>query len=371
MFHVRGHKSSYDAWESSGANGWNFDTMLPFLMRSECAEGRDPAWRGMHGPLRVGPEPKTDAIVEAGYQAAVEVGYRPSTDGNGEQTEGVSWAEVNLVDGMRQSAADAYLRPALSRANLTLVTDAHAQRLLIEKSRCVGVRYSCAGEVTECRANEEVVLAGGAVGSAQLLLLSGIGPANELNRIGVQALVDLPGVGENLHDHVISWVSFEATGPVGEIDVRKPLVLLRSQPASPPDLQLVFVNLAFPVRRASDPVEPWGTPEWLSRAAMGFSVQFSLMTPASRGTLRLASTDPEVAPVIDPGYLSDPHDVSRLVAGLRLARELCHSEALNDWRGAELAPGSAVEDDAACRGVCPCQCLDALSPRRHVRDRNR
>jgi choline dehydrogenase len=349
MFHLRGHRSSYDAWEKAGATGWNFDTLLPYLKRSERAEGRDPVWRGTTGAMRVAPVPKSTPLIDAAYQAAREIGHPAIDDANGEQTEGVFWIDCNIADGKRQSAADGYLRPVLHRPNLTVTTDALAQRVLFDGRRCHGVQYSAGGQPLEAHVDREVVVAAGAIGSPQLLLLSGIGPAGDLNNVGVELTADLPGVGKNLHDHVSSWVTFSATQELRDGRVRTPGVLFRSHSPQDPDLQLIFVNVGFPVRRPSDTVEPWGTPEWLSRVRPGYTIVFSLMSPYSRGTVRLASADPKTAPIIDPAYLSDERDLDRMVTGMRHARELGEADALRRWRDKELTPGTEVQSDVACR----------------------
>ncbi|QYN19190.1 GMC family oxidoreductase [Amycolatopsis sp. DSM 110486] len=201
LMHIRGHALSYDAWEKGGAVGWNYQEMLPFLKRSESAPGRDPAYRGTSGPITVAPAPDTHPLFESLLGAAIETGHSYRDDLNGAQGEGSSWIEVNVVGRKRQSAADAYLRPILHRRNLTVVDRAFASRLVLERQRCRGVVYVRDGEEHTVEARGEVVLTAGAFGSAQLLMVSGVGPADQLREVGVKVRADLPGVGENLHDH--------------------------------------------------------------------------------------------------------------------------------------------------------------------------
>jgi choline dehydrogenase len=213
MVHLRGHRSSYDAWEERGATGWNFDALLPYLQRSEQTEGRDPSVRGTDGPMRIEEGPAASPLAQALYQAALEAGYPESPDGNGAQAEGVSWTEVNVVSGKRQSAADAYLRPVMSRPNLTVITNAHVQRLLLDGVRCQGAEYAIGDDVHTVRGDRDVVLSAGAIGSPQILMLSGIGPAAHLQDVGIPVRADLPGVGGNLHDQPLTWVSYSSRNP--------------------------------------------------------------------------------------------------------------------------------------------------------------
>jgi len=335
MMHVRGHRASYDAWEGLGATGWNYDALLPFFKRSERVVGGDPAYRGLDGPMRIAPPPATEPLWEACHQAAVHAGHPHNDDSNAVDAAGVCWHENNVVDGVRQSAADAYLTPIAGRANLTIVADAHVQRLLIGHSTCRGVEYTHAGQIQTAFADREVVLSAGVIGSPQLLLLSGIGPGQHLHELDIEVLADLPGVGANLHDHPKSEVAYTAARPARTSRyARKPLVLTRTEPAAAPDLQMIFIDF---------PLHPRFTPG----AEDGYSVIFSLMTPASRGYVRLASANPQQAPLIDPNYLAERSDQRRMVAGLRLAREVGAANALAGWRDKELSPGSAAQSDEA------------------------
>ena len=335
MMHVRGHRGSFDAWEGLGATGWNYDALVPFFKRSERVVGGDPVYRGLAGPMQILPLSATEPLWEACYLAAVQAGYPHNDDGNAADAVGVCWHENNVVDGVRQSAADAYLTPIAARANLTVLADAHVHRLLIEHSTCRGVEYTHAGQVHTAFAGREVVLSAGVIGSPQLLLLSGVGPGQHLRELGIDVLADLPGVGANLHDHPKSEVAYTATRPARTSRyARKPLVLTRTQPAAAPDLQMIFIDF---------PLHPRFTPG----AEDGYSVIFSLMTPASRGHVRLASADPQQAPLIDPNYLAEESDQRRMVAGLRLAREVGAANALAGWRDKELSPGPAAQTDDA------------------------
>jgi len=331
MMHVRGDRSSYDAWERAGATGWNYDSLLPYFKRSERAVFGDPSHRGLDGPMVVAPASTTDSFGEACFVAAVQAGHPPS---DGVSEVGTSWNDMNIVDGVRQSAADGYLTPAAERPNLTIRADAHARRLLLEGSTCRGVEYAIGGEIHSSFADREVVLAAGVIGSPQLLLLSGLGPGPQLRELGIDVVAELPGVGANLHDHPKAGIAYTTSGTMcGTGHSRKPRVLLRTEPSVDPDIQVIFRDTPMLAR-------------WVPGTEDGYTVVFSLMTPASRGSVRLASADPYRAPLIDPNYLAEESDPRRMVTGLRLAREIGEAAAFAPWRDKELFPGPDVRTDA-------------------------
>jgi choline dehydrogenase len=281
--------------------------------------------------------PDTEPIWEACFGAAVEVGHQSNEDNNGASAAGASWHENNVVNGVRQSAADAYLRPAAGRPNLTIVTDAQVQRLLLERASCRGVEYITGEASRTAFADREVILSAGVIGTPQLLLLSGVGPREPLSELGIEVIADLPGVGANLHDHPKSVVTYSATRPVrASAFARKPLVLLRSEPSAAPDLQIIFADLSVHPRFAPGPED-------------GYTIIYSLMTPASRGSVRLRSANPQQRPLIDPNYLADQSDLERMVAGLRAARNIGAAHAFAPFRGAELYPGPDTHTDSALR----------------------
>jgi choline dehydrogenase len=335
MIHLRAHKSSYDRWEALGADGWDYQALLPFLRRSETAVGRDRRVRGSDGPMLIARPAEPDRLSRACFEAAVEAGHPITDDGNGSITEGVSWTEMNVVDGHRQSAADAYLRPNLGRPNLTIVTDAHVTRLVFDDLRCRGADYTVGNVAHRVEVDREVVVCAGAVGTPHLLMLSGIGPAAHLRAVGIDVLVDAPGVGQNLHDHLMCWIGYRATAPLPSA-TGVPHVLLRSSPTCQPDLQIGFAPAVF-------------GPRWTIRPEAGFSVTFSLMSPASRGSVQLSGPHPCDPLLIDPAYLAQEEDLDRMVIGFRRAREIAGAAALTPWRGEALEPGFDTSDDDACR----------------------
>ncbi|MEU1620272.1 GMC family oxidoreductase N-terminal domain-containing protein [Streptomyces sp. NPDC005722] len=343
MTFVRGHHSGYDAWTAGGAKGWGYDDLLPYFKRSENAPGRDPVLRGVGGPLTVGPASPPHPVVAALLTAATQTGYRRASDIAAGVEEGFGWSDLNIVGGRRQSAADAYLTPARHRPNLTVVTGALVHRVLLRDGRCVGVEYgrarSTGTALVGCHG--EVVLAAGTIGTAQLLMLSGVGPAAHLRDTGIDVALHLPGVGANLQDHPLTDIVHRAARPVppGINNHGEALGLVRSRLGiCHPDVQVLLVDA--PGRH---PVAA-GVPD-----GQGYRIAVSPMRPHSRGTVRLANAEPGALPLVDPDYFGDDRDLSTMVEALFLAREIGQARALDGWRAHEVLPGPDVKDDAGLR----------------------
>ncbi|WP_451916790.1 GMC family oxidoreductase [Actinacidiphila glaucinigra] len=333
MIFLRAHRSSYDAWVEVGLKGWGYDDLLPYFKRTETARSGDTAVRGQGGPMRVGPAGDVHPVMRAAGEAAVEAGHPRTVDFADGQEDGVGLFDVNIVDGMRQSAADAYVLPVVDRVNLEVVTDALVRRLRFDGDRCVGVEYTAGHETTLADASREVVLTAGTMGSAQLLMLSGIGPACHLREIGVDVLVDAPEVGSNYHDHPTTTVTYSASREVpgtsgnhAEVGVR-----IRSTPdAEAPDVQLILSEAPLA------PAVEYGH---------GYSFLVSLMTPRSRGTVRLSGPSVDAPLILDPNCYADLRDEQAMVSALRLARQIGQAPALAPWRGEEILPGLRETDE--------------------------
>ncbi|MFD3457691.1 GMC family oxidoreductase [Streptomyces sp. NPDC058691] len=339
MNFVRGHRSSYDAWAKAGLADWGFDALLPYFKRSENTTGRDPALRGVGGPLTVGHADPPHPVVASLLDAAAETGHPRAADISGGAEEGFGWSDLNIVDGRRQSAADAYLAPALHRPRLTVVTGALVHRLRFGGGRCTAVEYSTGAGTFSAGCSGEVVLTAGSIGSAHLLMLSGVGPGGHLRRAGVDVLVDLPGVGANLHDHPIANVVYRAARPVpaGANNHGEACGLVHSEPGlDGPDLQVLFIDAPGHIPAADVP-----------ETGHGYTIAVAPMLPRSRGSVRLASADPGVPPRVDPDYFGDDRDLATVVRGLRMAREIGRAHAMDPWRGCEAQPGPEATDDAA------------------------
>ncbi|MEV0908010.1 GMC family oxidoreductase [Streptomyces hokutonensis] len=333
MLHLRGHRSGYDAWAAAGAKGWGFDELLPYFRRTESAPHRDAELRGTSGLLTVSPALSPSPLAVSVLEAAQQAGYARADDVSGGLEEGFGFPDLAIVNGQRLSAADAYLTPARQRPNLRVVTGALVHRVLVRGGRCVGVEYSVDSEFVTVACEREVVLCAGAVGTPQVLLRSGIGPAPHLSGLGIEVAADLPGVGENLHDHATAGVTYSTAEPVPDSINHSELVgLVRSHPeVAVPDLQIFLISV---------PMNAVGLP----LPERGFSLGAGLMTPYSRGALRLRSADPSSAPLIDPGYLRDPRDRDALEEGLRIARSIGRSPAMAGWQGEEVLPGPGIPD---------------------------
>ncbi|HUJ91147.1 MAG TPA: GMC family oxidoreductase N-terminal domain-containing protein [Gaiellaceae bacterium] len=331
MIYVRGDRSDYDTWAYLGNAGWSYDDVLPLFKRSEDFDRGANAYHGAGGPTHVltryEPHPVTAAVVAA----AREAGIRLNDDTNGESIDGVAFCQLTIKDGVRHGAFTAFVRPVLGAPNLTVRTGARATRLLLEGGRCVGVEVAGDGAVEQVRAAHEVVVCGGTIESPKLLMLSGIGDAAELARHGIDAAVDLPGVGKNLHDHALSPVIYAAsrTVPAAQPGLQQLHAHLFARSRAGlvgPDLQPLFFHLPLYLDGMEGPVD-------------GYTLMAGLIRPASRGTIALASADPAAPPLIDPACMSCEADLDALVAAIELCREIGSQPALAEWREAELYPG--------------------------------
>jgi choline dehydrogenase len=339
MVFARGHRASYAAWADNGATGWGFEDLLPYFKRSEKAFDRDPALRGTTGPMMVAPAAPPNAVLVACLCAAIQRGYSRAADISGGLEEGFGFTDLNIVDGQRQSAADGYLIPAMHRPNLDIASASMVDRLRIEDGRCTGVEYTTGnGDAITAAVAGEVILTAGAIGSAQLLMVSGVGPQAHLRAKGVDVVLHLPGVGSNLHDHPLTPLVYRAARsvPPGQHNHGELLGLIRSQRAeAAPDIQI------FGVDSADIP--------GLGGAVDGYVLGVSVLQPFSRGTVRLTGPTMHTAPAIDPNYFGDDRDMQTMIEGLQLAREIGTAPALDAWRAEEVTPGPGVADDEALR----------------------
>jgi choline dehydrogenase len=324
MAFLRGDRRDFDAWAYQGCTGWDYESVLPYFKRSESVPHGDPRYRGASGPLRPAPADRLHPLSQAYLAAAQQAGHPLTADLNGKELRGVSSHDLLIVDGRRQSTATAYLGPALGRENLELVPGAFVERLTVDGGRCTGADVIVNDELRHYAAAAEVMLCAGAIGSPHILLYSGIGPAAELEQIGVKVRHDLPGVGRNLQDHIIlAGLTVEASGPLPAPtgNLGQVTLMADSEPGRASiDLQIVFIHVPF--------ANPWQTvPEH------GYTFGVGHMRPTSRGTLTLASSDARAAPLIDFRYLDEDDDLRALVSGVRHALDVSEAAAFDDWRG--------------------------------------
>ncbi len=360
MMYIRGHRADYDGWRDQGNQGWGFAEVLPYFKKLEHEERGASEYHGTGGPLNVADLRTVNPLTRAFLEASAELGLPRTDDFNGPQQEGMSLTQVTQKQGKRHSTAAAYLKPAMSRPNLRVITQAQATRVLFEGKRAVGVAYQQNGKTEQARATREVLLAGGAINSPHLLLLSGIGPVEQLMALGVQVIHHLPGVGQNLHDHLLAVTAFRCTQPVTLASAEKlsnilsflllkngPLTsnigeaagFLKTRPTLPaPDLEMIFAPVYFIEHGFGNP------------PGHGFSIGAVLLQPESRGYIALRSPDPLAPPAIQPNYLSTPTDTQTLIEGMRLARRIAQASAFAAYRGEEVVPGQSVQTDEALAG---------------------
>ena len=334
MVWVRGAPEDFDTWAYLGADGWSWEDVRPVYERIEQRDPDGP------GTVRLLTSFEPDAVHVSIAEAAQECGIPLNADYNGAAQDGVSFMQYSIENGIRHSTAVAYIRPVEDDARLEVVTGAVARRLLFDGTRCVGVEWSQGDRIERAHA-QEVVVSGGTIGSAQLLLLSGVGPSNQLHSLGIDVVADLPGVGENLHDHLLSPVIFSAEREVGPPSPGLPAcqthLFWRSRPGLPvPDIQPIHFMVPM--------YEPW-----MDGPANGFTLLGGMVRPASRGTLRLTGSAPEDPVALDPNVLACKSDVESLVAAVELCRRIGAAPALRTWDVTERYPGAAVEGPAAVR----------------------
>ena len=364
MLYSRGHPRDYDLWRQMGCEGWGFADVLPYFKRSETNWRGESAFHGGSGPLQVSRVDTRKLLHEPVIEAARRLGYPITDDHHGELPEGFGGGDTTTTSrGRRSSAARAYLHPAMDRPNLTVHADALATRVLIENRRAVGLDYTREGKPVSVRAKREVILSGGVYNSPQLLMLSGVGPAEHLVEMGIEPVVDLPGVGRNLSEHAAYWIEYKTRGPISFLnELRADKVALaavrwalfgsgllasqvnsahaeiRSRPGlEQPDLQIYF----NPVRPDARPWFPLVAPQ----QEHTINAVVCLLQPESRGWLKLRSADPAAKPRIRLNLLATKNDTDTMVRSVKLLRELYATEPLASLVEVETMPGADVQTD--------------------------
>ena len=360
MVFVRGHRKDFDHWRDSGAEGWGYDDVLPYFKRMETWHGGAASpWRGDSGPLHVTRGPRTNPLFNAFIEAGQQAGWPYTEDYNGERQEGFGPMEATIWQGRRWSTANAYLRPARRTGRLRIIRG-FARRVLFEGRRAIGVEVERRGEIEQITAGAEVIVAASAINTPKILMLSGIGPAQHLRDHGIAPLVDRPGVGSNLQDHLEIYMQYRATQPVslygyynlmgkgvvgaewmltktglGASNQFESCGFIRSSEAVDyPDIQYHFLPLAVRYDGKS------------AAQGHGFQAHVGPMRSKSRGTIRLAGPDPHAAPEIRFNYMSHADDWSEFRAAIRHTRRIFGQPAFDPYRGDEIQPGAAVRTDA-------------------------
>lgn len=360
MVWIRGHPWDYDNWYSQGLDGWAYCQVLPYFKRIErWSEGAND-YRGGDGPVGVVRSSYPNPIFEAYVEAGGEAGFPISPDFNGRQFEGFGRFDMNIWKGRRQNASFTHLRRAMKRSNLTVLTSCHVARVIIDNGRASGIEYLDGAERASVGARNEVILSGGAINSPQLLMLSGVGPAADLARHGIGVHADLPGVGQNLQDHVNTSVKYECPKPVTlygadrfprNIAIGLQYALFRSGAGATmhtetgcfikartdavlPDIQHHFIPILVYDNGRTPPDRH------------GFQCHVCPVRPKSRGYLALRSADPTAVPMLQPNCLAEPDDIVTMRESIKLTREAMAAPAMKEFCGPELAPGPAVKSDA-------------------------
>jgi len=366
LLYVRGQHADYEGWRQLGCEGWGWDDVWPYFKRSEHQERGASEWHATGGPLNVSDVTEGHPVSDAVVKACVEAGLT-ERDINGADQEGVAYYQLTVKNGQRCSAAVAYLHPAMGRKTLTVETKALASRVMFEGKRAVGVEFTQNGRTRVVRASREVILAGGAINSPQLLQLSGVGPGELLTAHGVPVVSDLPGVGANLQDHYVIGMLYRLKAGIVSVNElskgmrmlgetvkyliqRKGLLTLsaahiaafcKSRPdLSGPDIQFHILPATMDMQKLTTQQKT------VLEDEPGLTIAPCQVRPESRGTIRIKSSDPLVHPAITPNYLSDPLDQEVAVAGLKWGRKIAEQPALAPYIDHEMAPGVNFKSDA-------------------------
>jgi len=362
MIYIRGQREDYDRWAELGNDDWGFEQVLPFFRRAEHNERLNDEYHAIDGAMNVTEQVQHNPLSKAFVRAAQELGVKFIADFNGAQQEGVSWYDVTQRNARRESASTAYLRPIRNRRNLTIQTHALATKVLVRNGRAAGLQYTLKGTPTTVYADREVILSGGSVNSPRLLLLSGIGPADELRPLGIDVVHDLPGVGKNFQDHMDVYVTAE-TSPVSYNESDRPdralLAGLQYLATRTGPITASVCEAGMFVRSSADV----GTPDIQMHAlpafvidhgrlrvkGHGMTINTCNLRPRSIGQVTLRSADPAAEPAIDPNFLADPDDWTISMRGFQWGREMLATKAFAPFVKREHMPGREVQTDADIR----------------------
>jgi len=364
MVYIRGNHRDYDDWRQRGCEGWDWDSVLPFFKKAQNQERGASEFHGTGGPLNVSNQAERSELAEAMIASAQKLGIPYTDDFNGARQEGVGYYQTTTSNRRRWSTAKAYLSDAKNRPNLEIRTNCQATKVLIEKDRAVGVEYQSPRGRETARANREVIVSGGAYGSPQLLQLSGLGPAEHLQEMGIPVVKDMPAVGSNLHDHfgiyvmwrcskaitmndlenswarkIMAGIQYGLTrgGPIASNGIRSG-IFTRSDPRlERPDIQINLLEWSTK-ERSKNKVIPHDFP--------GFTLGPVHLSPDGRGTVRLGSPDPLAEPKITFGFLGSEYDMRAMVAGVKLARDIVAQSPMREYAVEEILPGPGASSDA-------------------------
>jgi len=360
MIYMRGNRGDYDSWQQAGNDGWGYEAILPYFIKAETNHRFSDCYHGTSGPLQVTSHAENNPLVERYFMAAKEIGIPFNPDFNGEHQLGYGPMQATIAAGSRCSSASAYLHPVKNRDNLTVITHAMVTRLLFNGKRASEVQYYHLGNVKQVQANSEIILSAGAIRSPQLLMLSGIGPKQELNLLNINTQVDLPGVGKNLQDHLHTRVRCEITQPLTYAalsDEQKANEYRNYEQNHKGLLASNFLEAGAFVKSHGGEIMPGlqlfflltlppDYPEAGVTQRHGITLTAYINRPTSRGSVTLSSIDPLERPRIDFNYLANDDDLKCAIAGVRWNLKLLYAKAFDDIRGKEIAPGILFRSSA-------------------------
>ena len=342
MVYIRGNRLDYDRWEELGNVGWSYDDVLPYFIKSEHQERGTSDYHGVNGPMSVSDASYVSPIASLYRDALLELGYPETEDFNGAVQEGVGTYQFNIRDGKRESSATAFLEPIKHRANLKIQTNVHVTKVLVENNRAVGVEYVQNDQIKQVQADGEVLLTAGAINSPQILMCSGIGPAPHLQRLGIPIVADIPGVGQNLQDHIAMcldymynevWLKTSTAGnhTQEELEAHTGLSIA------------AFIKTRSELKR---PDVQFGIYDVRTDGEFDCRICVNISRPYSRGYMTLRYNDPFEYPIIQPNYLQDERDLQPLIDSVRLTRQIVQSETMKKAIATETCPGFDVQSDS-------------------------
>ena len=359
MVHVRGNAMDFENWGQLGLSNWNYESVLPYFIKSESIEGLDTEYRNTDGPLKLSRTENGNILSKIYLEAAAEAGYEINNDMNGYKQEGFGLMDTTIFDGKRQSTSVTYLHPIKQRQNLTLITNVQVSKIIIENSSAVGVEIKNKNRLEKIFAEKEVLLSAGAINSPQILMLSGVGPEEELKNHGIKIISSLNGVGENLQDHLETYVQYECTKPVTLYSSFNPInmaliglqwflfkkgiaahsnleiggFIRTNEMVDYPNMQYHFFPSLVIDHGRQNP------------SCHAFQAHVGPMRPTSRGFIKLKSSNPNDSPRIQFNYMQTEHDLNEMREGIKIARDIFHQKAFDHYRGKELSPGENINSD--------------------------
>jgi choline dehydrogenase len=380
MVYMRGNAADYDEWRQRGCEGWDYDSVLPYFKRAEDNVRGADAFHGTGGPLKVSDHRWQPTLARAMHDAAVQAGIPANPDFNGAEQEGVGYYQTTINKARRWSSARAYLSNQRQRKNLVIATNAHATRVLIENGRAVGVKYRRPAGLMQAHARYEIIVSGGVYGSPQLLMLSGLGPAEHLKRHGIEVVRDMPGIGSHLHDHFNTYMAYRCAQPVTMNDLAISLrhrlkaglqyAVARTGPLA--SMGLFVGALVRSDRRLERPdlqinMFAWAVKERSRHGVVpqpfsAFGLSPVHLRPDGRGTVRLKSADPLAAPEIRFNFLKSAYDFQALIEGMRLCREIARQPALEPFVVEEILPGPSITSESDLRADIRARGVSNLHP---------